>query len=131
MPGIAFDMIRRAHHRAVRIAILAAAVAVASGCSTTGTWRVTRVEPEGAAFPIEWLTLDEAGRFTATGERESQRRTRTGMYRMRGGELRLAPGGGDEERYASRRLASGLWRLSPITDRKGTPVSATFRRVSE
>lgn len=124
-------MFRHANHQTVRIVILTALVGAAFGCSVTGTWRLARVEPQAAAFPIELLTLDEHGRFTATGPGDAQRRTRTGTYAFRGGELRLMSVGAAEERYPSHRLPSGSWRLSSIPEPGSAPVHATFRRVKE
>jgi hypothetical protein len=105
---------------------------VFSGCAApAGSWKTVRVEPQGAVFPIERLSLDDRGRFTATGVREDDRRTLTGEYRIRRGRLCLTPDGGEEERYDFARRVDGSLRLQSLDPAFPRPVTATLRPAKE
>jgi len=83
------------------------------GCSVAGTWKTVDIQPHGSPFPISQMTLDEQGKYTATGgftakgEYDGDPHTTTGTYRRRWSDLHLAPAEGPVLVYRTHRLWDG------------------------
>ena len=111
-------------------AVLCAAV-LSSGCGLGGSWKTTDVRPKGAAFPINQVTFDAQGKYTATGEFTAKgdyngnTHTTTGVYTRRWQTLTLSPVGGPMLEYKTRRRWDGKLVMTlklPGQDREATAV---------
>jgi len=111
-------------------AVLCAA-ALTSGCGLGGSWKTTDVRPKGAAFPINQVTFDTQGKYTATGEFTAKgdyngnTHTTTGVYTRRWQTLTLSPVGGPMLEYKTRRRWDGKLVMTlklPGQDREATAV---------
>ena len=95
-----------------RFAVLCAVV-LSSGCGIAGSWKTVEVRPKGAAFPINQVTFDTKGKYTASGGFTAQgayngnTHTTTGAYTQRFGTLRLSPIGGPMLEYKAHRRLDG------------------------
>ena len=95
-----------------RFAVLCTAV-LSSGCGITGSWKTVEVRPKGAAFPINQVTFDTKGKYTASGgftahgAYNGNTHTTTGAYTQRLGTLQLSPIGGPMLEYKAHRRLDG------------------------
>lgn len=100
-------------HELTLLAGLGLAVLAASGCSIAGSWKTSEVRPQGAAFPINQVTFDAQGKYTATGEFSAQgayngdMHTTTGTYKKQWQMVRVSPIGGPPLEYKTRRRLDG------------------------
>ncbi len=86
-----------------------------SGCSSSiaGSWKTAEVSPQGAAFPINQVTFDAQGKYTATGAFSAQgaysgdTHTTTGTYKRQWQTVRVSPIGGPPLEYKTRRRLDG------------------------
>ena len=113
-----------------RFAVLCTAV-LSSGCGIAGSWKTVEVRPQRAAFPINQVTFDAQGKYTATGAFAAQgtydgsAHTTTGAYSQRFGTLRLSPIGGPMLEYKAHRRWDGKLVMTlkmPGQDREVTAV---------
>ena len=113
--------------------LFGAAVVVISGCSSSiaGSWQTAEVRPQGAGFPINQVTFDAQGKYTATGQFSAQgaysgdTHTTTGVYTKQGQTVRVSPIGGPPLEYKSRRRLDGKLVMTlklPGQDREITAV---------
>ena len=104
-----------------------------SGCSSsiTGSWETSEVRPQGAGFPINQVTFDEQGKYTATGAFSAQGtysgdiHTTTGVYTRQLQTVRVSPVGGPPLEYKIRRRLDGKLVMTlkvPGQDREVTAV---------
>ena len=85
------------------------------GCSSSiaGSWQTAEIRPQGAAFPINQVTFDAQGKYTATGAFSAQgsysgdTHTTTGAYTRQGRMVRVSPIGGPPLEYKTRRRLDG------------------------
>jgi len=97
-----------------RLPFFAAVVSI-SGCSSNiaGSWQTAEVHPQGAAFPINEVTFDAQGKYTATGafsakgEYSGDTHTTTGDYARKREVVRISPVGGPPLEYKIRRRLDG------------------------
>ncbi|MBI4716927.1 MAG: hypothetical protein HY763_03920 [Planctomycetes bacterium] len=117
----------RAAFRAAASGVGPAALVWFAGCTFAGTWRAVNVETTSRADLPAVLTLDDHGRCTATHERNNERHTRTGTYRVaRGRVIFTLPG--DVVYQAYRRMDGRLTLVDPA----GRPSArAVYARVPD
>ena len=115
---------------------LAAAVVslLASGCAIGGSWRTESVKPDGAAFPINEITLaggkyTATGLFTAQGAYSGDRHTTTGDYSFSGTTLTLTPGGGPALKYKTARRLDGKLTMTFTPPNQNKSVTAILAPV--
>lgn len=113
---------------ATALAMLAGALAL-SGCSIAGSWRVVSIDPPGAPFPVQVLTLDPNNNYTATGPEHAKPCTTTGQYRFNGSRLEVVEGGRMPRTYGARRQMDGSLVLT--YEERGVRVRATLVRTEE
>jgi hypothetical protein len=85
------------------------------GCSSgiAGSWKTSEIRPQGAAFPINQVTFDAQGKYTATGEFSAQGtysgevHTTTGAYTRQRQTIRVSPVDGPPLEYKTRRRLDG------------------------
>jgi len=104
------------------------------GCSSiAGSWKTAEVRPQGAAFPINQVTFDAQGKYTATGEFSDQgassgdTHTTTGSYARQWQTLRLSPVSGPALEYKAHRRLDGKLVMTlkmPGQNREVTAVLA-------
>ncbi len=96
--------------------LLGASILIIAGCSSggiAGSWQTKEILPQGAAFPINQVTFDAQGKYTATGEFTAQGaytgdpHTTTGAYARNGQKLRVSPVGGPPLEYKTYRRLDG------------------------
>jgi len=104
-----------------------------SGCSSSiaGSWETSEVRPQGAGFPINQVTFDKQGKYTATGAFSAQGtysgdiHTTTGVYTRQWQTVRVSPVGGPPLEYKTRRRLDGKLVMTlkvPGQDREVTAV---------
>ena len=103
-----------------------------TGCSSiAGSWKTVDVRPQGAAFPINQVTFDAQGKYTATGDYSAQGtysgdlHTTTGAYTRQRQTVRVSPVGGPPLEYKIRRRLDGKLVMTlkvPGQDREITAV---------
>ena len=94
---------------------MGATVIVIPGCSSSivGSWKTAEVRPQGAGFPINQVTFDAQGKYTATGQFSAQgaytgdTHTTTGAYTRKRQTVRVTPIGGPPLEYKTRRRLDG------------------------
>jgi len=96
-----------------------------TGCSLVGTWRTVSVVPEGASFPVEVVTFDESGAYTAT-LKDNGKRTVVGRCRAEGLGQVLAVQNDAHPPYRVGHDANG--RLILSTGTGGQTVSGILER---
>ncbi len=107
---------------------IACALATA-GCSIAGSWRTVSTEPPGVTFPINTLTLDGDGNYTATWIVKDETRTDTGFYRWDGFTLDVEQAGSMPRSYGARLRLNGNLLL---THRQGNARAvATLVKTQE
>jgi len=110
-----------------------AAVILISGCSNNiaGSWQTAEIRPRGAAFPINQVTFDAQGKYTATGAISAQgaysgdTHTTTGEYTRKRQVVRVSPVGGPPLEYKIHRRLDGKLEMTlkvPGQDREVTAV---------
>lgn len=114
--------------------LFCAAVVWVSGCSNNiaGSWQTAEIHPQGAAFPINQVTFDAQGKYTATGAFSAQgaysgdTHTTTGDYTRKQQVVRVSPVGGPPVEYRIRRRLDGkLVMILKLPGEKGE-VSAVL-----
>jgi len=106
-----------------------------SGCSTNiaGSWQTAEIHPKGAGFPINQVTFDNQGKYTATGEFSAggvyngDTHTTTGTYKKQWQTVRISPVGGPPLEYKTRRRLDGKLVMTlkvPGQDHEVTAVLA-------
>lgn len=98
-----------------------------TGCTFAGTWRAVNTETTSRADLPAVITLDDQGRCTATHERDNERHTRTGTYRVAGGRMILTLAG-DATYRAHRRMDGRLILVDPAGR---PPARAVFARMPD
>ena len=107
-----------------------------SGCATAGNWQAVAIDPPGAAFPIQQMTLDPKGNFTTTGllnaagAYDGKIHTSTGGYREQWCTLYMDAQSGPENQYAVTRRLDGKLVLTYRSPSSAKKVSATFSRAA-
>ncbi len=113
--------------------LTAACLAGTTGCGLTGSWRTVEVRPQGAPFPINEVTFDTQGKYTATGMFDARGayqqdpHTTTGTYSQAWRTLTFSPVGGPALAYKAQRRWDGklVMRLQlPGQDREVSAVLA-------
>ena len=97
-----------------RLLFCAPMVAI-SGCNSSiaGSWQTAEIRPQGAAFPINQVTFDDEGKYTATGafsakgEYSGDTHTTTGAYTRKQQVMHVSPVGGPPVQYKIRRRLDG------------------------
>lgn len=107
-----------------------------TGCALGGSWRTESIRPEGAPFPVNEITFDPSGKYTATGLFTAQgaydgdRHTTTGGYKLSGAKLTLSPTDGPQLVYNTVRRLDGKLVMTlklPNQDRSVSAVLAPAR----
>jgi hypothetical protein len=87
---------------------------------------MTKVDPPGAPFPLEQVTFDESGRYSAAWSNEGEKHTSMGAYRQSRNRLEIAQDGRQSRAYSVKRHANDSVVL---TYREGgATMSATLVR---
>ncbi len=103
-------------------------VLVGAGCSVAGSWRLVSVDPPGAPFPIESLTLDARDQYTATCIQAGRVRTETGEYQWNGRSLSVRAEGMGGRTYPAKLQPGGHLVLTHIQG--GVKIVATLAKVN-
>jgi len=107
------------------LALLAAlAMTGSSGCRSTGSWRLAETNPPGASFPLQQITLDDAGQFEAMSTAYGERIPSQGAYRWNANTLQVKRYGFQPRSFRVKRHWDG--RLEFIHEEHGRRVSAFF-----
>ena len=103
-----------------------------AGCAVGGSWRTESVRPEGAAFPVNEITFDPSGKYTATGLFTAQgaysgdRHTTTGGFTFSGAKLTLSPTDGPPLVYNTVRRFDGKLVMTLKLPNQDRSVSAVL-----
>ena len=103
------------HHISIAEFLFSTTIFALSGCSNSiaGSWKTSEVRPQGAGFPINQVTFDAQGKYTATGDYSAQgeysgkMHTTTGGYTRQRQMVRVSPVGGPPLEYKTRRRLDG------------------------
>ena len=120
--------VRRRPNNAIRSAVLGLALTTV-GCSLAGSWRTVSLDPPGAPFPVDTITLDRDNNYTATWTWDGARRTTTGRYKWNGSTLEVAPPGSLPRKYGARLRADG--KLVMTYMHGDAKLTATLERVDK
>ena len=114
--------------------LFCASVVWISGCSNNiaGAWQTTEISPQGAAFPINQVSFDAQGHYTATGVFSAQggysgdTHTTTGAYTKKRQVVCVSPVGGPPLEYKIRRRLDGKLVMTLLAPGQKGEVTAVL-----
>lgn len=109
-------------------ALLGIAVVGLGGCAANivGTWRTTQVEPPGIMFPLDEISFDGQGRYTASWSQDDEKHTSVGAYRQSMSQLEITQDGRLARKYRLKRKSDDS--LVMIYREGENEVAATLTR---
>lgn len=96
------------------MSVLAVLMLSAGGCSIAGRWEAVSVSPDTAKdkFPLQMVTFDNEGMYSATCTMEGTTETSTGQYTWDGMKLKITPKEGTTRTYTGYQRMDGKLVLS-------------------
>ena len=117
--------------RRCTVYVLAVLVLGTSGCSIAGRWEAVTVKPDTAKdkFPLQMVTFDNDGMYSATCTMEGTTETSTGQYTWNGMKLEITPKDGTTRTYTGYQRLDGKLVLSHKDE--GGKMTAVLEKQKE